>query len=304
MRFCLLFLIVIMFACETQQKADNSFDVSVKNPAFTGINPIVLLDEAHNNMHTASGTYEPFVNLIANDGCSVRNNNDPFTADILAACNLLVIANAKGGKHDEKEKPAFTEEECDAVRQWVEAGGSLLLIADHYPFGSAAENLAQRFGVHMFNGETSDTIYFTGNAEFKDRLVFSRANGLLAINEITQGTSPADAVHTVIADRGQSLSIPDSSIVLLKLSPASRHSLPDSTWTDGDKTYTRFADAVSAYGNCQGVAMKIGKGKVIIMAEASMLTAQTFGDEKFGMNAGDNDNKQFTLNIVRWLLKK
>lgn len=301
-KFCLLCLLITLAACAPpQQRPDNSFDVSVKNPAFNG-SPVVLLDEAHNNMHTATTTYEPFVNLIANDGCRVRNSSDLFTVSTLSSCDLLVIANAKGGKHNHKGDVAFSEEECAAVEQWIMAGGSLLLIADHYPFGSAAENLSERFGVHMFNGETSDTIY--GGGSYKDRLVFSTKNKLLAQNEITQGIVSSDAVNTVIADRGQSLTIPDSAIVLLTLSPSSLHALPDSTWTDGDKTYTRFADPVSAYGNCQGVALQFGKGKVVILGEASMLTAQVFDGEKFGMNAGNNDNKQFTLNLVRWLLKK
>lgn len=303
MRSFLLFLLIALCACASQQP-DNSFDVSIKNPAFKSIKPKVLLDEAHYNVHTASGTYKPFVNLIKNDGCSVEPNKELFSTKTLSGCHLLVISNAKGGKHDSKYKPAFTEDECKAVKEWVQNGGSLLLIADHYPMGSAAENLSQQFGVHMFNGETSDTIHFSGNAQFKDRLVFDTTNKLLAVNEITQGTSPSDAVNTVIADRGQSLSIPEQGTVLLKLSPAALHMLPDSIWEANGKTYTRFADPVSASGNCQGIALNFGKGKVVILGEASMLTAQTFKGEKFGMNAGDNDNKQFTLNIVHWLLKK
>lgn len=302
MKYCLLLMLIILGACASQQRPDDTYDVSVKDPAFSSTHPVVVLDEAHNNMHTISGTYGPFARLISNDGCTVRDNDDDFSIESLTNVDLLVIANAKGGKHNAKQEAAFSIAECDAVKQWVEAGGSLLLIADHYPFGSAAENLAQQFGVHMFNGETTDTIHGGGN--FKDRLMFSSKNQLLAINEITQGANSSDAVNTVIADRGQSLSIPDSSIVLLKLSQSSLHALPDSIWTEGDKTYTRFADPVSAYGNCMGVAMSIGKGKVVILGEASMLTAQTFEGEKFGMNAGNNDNKQFTLNIVRWLLKK
>lgn len=302
-KITLFLLLIILCACASQQRPDDSFDVSVKNPAFgNDRHPVILIDEAHNNMHTILGTYSPFAKLISNDGCSVRDNEELFTDQTLGLADLLVIANAKGGKHDEKEQNAFSAAECSAVKRWVEAGGSLLLIADHYPFGSAAENLAQQFGVHMFNGETTDSLH--GGGSFKDRLMFSKQNQLLAINEITQGSAMADAVNTVIADRGQSLTIPDSSIVLLKLSETSFHALPDSMWQDGGKTYTRFADPVSAYGNCQGVAMQVGKGRVIIMGEASMLTAQTFEEEKFGMNAGDNDNKQFTLNIVRWLLKK
>lgn len=302
MKYYLPFLLLVLCACSSHQHPDNSFDVSVENPAFEKTHPIILLDEAHNNVHTISGTYGPFARLISNDGCTVRENDALFTNESLADADLLVIANAKGGKHDDKQKPAFTAAECATVRRWVEAGGSLLLIADHYPFGSASENLSQQFGVHMFNGETTDSIY--GGGSFKDRLMFSSKNQLLAIHEITQGTNSSDAVDIVITDRGQSLTIPDGSIVLLKLSESSFHALPDSTWKDGDKTYTRFADPVSAYENCQGVAMDIGKGKVVILGEASMLTAQTYEGEKFGMNTGNNDNKQFTLNLVRWLLKK
>ena len=302
MKYYLLLVLIIFSACASRQRPDDTYDVSVKDPAFEATHPIIVLDEAHNNTHTISGTYGPFAKLISNDGCTVRDNDEPFSAKSLMGADLLVIANAKGGKHNAKETAAFSTAECKAVKQWVEAGGSLLLIADHYPFGSAAQNLSQQFGVHMFNGETTDTIH--GGGSFKDRLQFSSKNQLLAMNEITQGINSSNAVTTVIADRGQSLNVPDSAIVLLKLSESSFHALPNSIWTKGDKTYTRFADPVPAFGNCQGLAMKVGKGKVIILGEASMLTAQTFEGEKFGINAGDNDNKQFALNIVRWLLKK
>jgi len=45
------------------------------------------------------------------------------------------------------DKPAFTEQECDAVSEVVRNGGALLLIADHAPFGAAAQILAKRFDV-------------------------------------------------------------------------------------------------------------------------------------------------------------
>ena len=38
------------------------------------------------------------------------------------------------------------------VERWVRNGGALLLIADHTPFGSAAHDLALRFGVDMGRG--------------------------------------------------------------------------------------------------------------------------------------------------------
>ncbi|MBM3437096.1 MAG: hypothetical protein FJY07_12875 [Bacteroidetes bacterium] len=109
---------------------------------------------------------------------------------------------------------------------------------------------------------------------------------------------------TIVSDRGQSLSIPENAMVLLKLSDKSYHTLPDSVWHKGGKTYTRFADPATAAGNCQGVALTHGKGRVVILGEAAMITAQVYKDERFGMNTPGNDNRQFALNIMHWLANK
>lgn len=47
---------------------------------------------------------------------------------------------------------AFTKEEIAALKNWVERGGSLLLIADHMPFPGAAGDLAKAFEVEFSNG--------------------------------------------------------------------------------------------------------------------------------------------------------
>jgi hypothetical protein len=190
------------------------------------------------------------------------------------------------------------------VEKWVSEGGALLLIADHFPMGGAAGNLSQRFGVHMSNGETFDSVYFQGNTTYKDELVFSRENELLQDNPITRGQNEAERVNKVVTFRGQCLSIPDSAIVLLKLSAASTQTLVKGFRKEGDKTFVDFSDPISAYGHCQGLALKHGKGRVVILGEAAMITAQKFKDERFGMNAPGNDNRQFALNIMHWLTKK
>ena len=53
----------------------------------------------------------------------------------------------------------------------------------------------------------------------------------------------------------------------------------------------------------RGLAIKAGKGRIVILGEAAMLTAQQYKGEKFGMNTRGNDNKQFALNIMHWLSK-
>ncbi|MFI5454789.1 MAG: hypothetical protein ACHRXM_05000 [Isosphaerales bacterium] len=270
------------------QRADPSFDVKVARPAYTQQHPRVMIDEAHHNFHTAGGRYKPFADLVANDGYRVSPNREKFTRQALEKCEILVIANALGpdGMDDrEAAKPAFTEAECDAVRDWVNDGGSLLLITDHRPFGDAAETLSKRFGVEMSKGVTNDP----ENSE-KDRpaeLLFTRAKALLGDHPITRGRDDSERLNRIQTFAGQSLKGPANSTAILKLADTAIDKV-------GDKD-------VSAADRAQGVALGYGKGRVVVLGEAAELSAQMIGLEKFGMNVPGLDNRQMALNLMHWL---
>ena len=117
-----------------QQRPDPEFNTVVEQPAFSKNFPRVLFDEAHNNFHTTTGRYKPFADLITNDGYHVVRNRKPFTKAGLDTFKILIIANALGAEEDDDEgadRSAFTDEEIQAVHDWVKSGGALLLIADH-----------------------------------------------------------------------------------------------------------------------------------------------------------------------------
>lgn len=297
MKRLFLFLLILL-ACN-EQKADWTYDTTLKNPAYSMNHPKVLFDEAHKNFHTSAGRYAPFVSLIRNDGYEVVANKEPFSAQTLSGYNVLVISNAKGMK--EKYEAAFTEEECDAVKAWVESGGSLLLIADHYPMGSAAQPLASRFEVTMGNGSVEDSMHYEGSDKYKDQLVFSRDNGLLKIHPITEGRNSSETIQKVVVFTGQSLKGPPGAQVLLELSSSAMETVPDSIWQADGKTYTRFQGPLPIKNCSMGLAMNVGKGRVMILGEAACLTAQVDETGKFGMNVPGNDNRQFALNIMHWL---
>jgi hypothetical protein len=283
--FCLLFPTLSVFS---QQIPDRTFDAKVANPAYTDKHPRVLFDEAHNNFHTSDGRYRPFAQLITNDGYNVAPNKEKFSRESLKHFNILVISNALGPANQLAD-PAFGEDECDIVRDWVRAGGALLLIADHYPMGSAAQNLSMRFGVDMSNGFTDDP-----NNYYDDRtdLLFTRENRLLGDHSITRGRDKSERINRVASFTGQSLKGPNDSVALLKLSDTAFDLLPPDN------------KPVSAAGRVQGLAMKFGKGRVVVMGEAAMLTAQLFGPNQVrfgGLNTKDIDNRQLSLNIMHWL---
>ena len=270
------------------QQADPGFDAKVDRPAYGAAHPRVLFDEAHHNFHTAGGRYKPFADLLANDGYRVIPNKEPFTKDVLARVDVLVVANAMGAARMAEPgagNPAFTGAECDAVRDWVRDGGSLLLVTDMPPFGSAAEDLAERFGVETSNGSTTDPANSEGD---ESNLVFTRENGLLGDHPILTGRDAAERVDRVQTFTGQSLKGPAGSVALLKLA--------DTALDRGEGGVP-----VSAAGRAQGVAFAFGKGRVVVLGEAGGLSAQVNGANRLGMNVPGLDNRKLALNILHWL---
>lgn len=244
----------------------------------------VLFDEAHHNVHTAGGRYKPFVDLIDPEGYVVTPNTAPFTTESLQGYDLLVIANARSGGAEltveERGRPAFTDAEADAVREWVRGGGGLLLITDHYPIGGAAQTLADRFGITMSNAFTEDPEHQRLSPV---EIVFTRKDDMLAEHPITHG------VKKIVTFGGQSLHGPlVESVNLLKLSPTAMDRLPDGR-------------RIPAEGRSQALALPFGNGRVVALGEAAMLTVQEDETGTIGFTVPGYDNRQFALNVVRWL---
>jgi len=293
--------------------ADAHFDASLEQPYYLKSHPVVVFDEAHSNYHTATGRYEPLAKLLRNDGYTVVPGKGVFVRTSLRGVSVLLIANARGqGATEAVSRAAFTEEECKEVSAWVKAGGSLLLIADHTPFGSAAANLAKRFGVEMGNSYVFDLANST--VDDPTILVFSHENGLLGDHIIISGDFPSEAITKVVAFTGQSLSIPAGATVLMKLG-ATAYEAPTSQDLDAAEKAAGevpanaqdiLTHAKPAAGRAQGLALSHGKGRVVIVGEAAMFSAQILSeegqdDEKFGMNTPGNDDKRFALNVLHWL---
>jgi hypothetical protein len=67
------------------------------------------------------------------------------------------------------------------------------------------------------------------------------------------------------------------------------------------------SSVVSAKGLSQGLALKLGSGRVVVLGEADMLSALLGNpptNDPIGMNYPGIDNKQLTLNIMHWLSGK
>lgn len=286
-------LLALALGALGQQLPDPEFNTSVETPAYSKNGPRVMFDEAHHNFHTTDGRYKPFADLLTSDGYHVIRNRKPFTKASLDSFKVLVIANALGAEEADDEgsdQSAFTEEEIQAVYDWVRSGGALLLIADHAPFGGAAATLATKFGVDMSKGYTFDAANALGDrASF---LIFSRENKLLGPHPIVEGRNEKERVNRVLSFTGQSLKGPENSLSILKLADTAQ-----------DSPNHEQKLLVSAAGRAQALAFKAGKGRVVVHGEAAMLSAQITGQQKsrMGMNVEGFDNKQYALNLMHWL---
>lgn len=277
----LLLAAALVSGCESEgaQIADTNADVSVASPAFAPeAGPRVVIDAAHNNFHTIDGRYAPFAALLRNDGLRVSGSGMAFTDESLVGVGILVVANANFGPSGN----VFTDEEVAAVARYVEAGGSLLLIADHTPYAGAAGNLAAAFGVQFADVFVEDD----GSG------MFTREDGELIGDPVIGG------VTRVRTFSGSAFRAPGARPLLV---------LGDG-WTMQHMAANGLSEKHSATGLLQGALIEHGAGRVAVFGEAAMFSAQIESGglmrQRTGFNArGAEQNKQFVLNVVRWLAR-
>lgn len=296
---CAVGFFVILSACgDAQQVADPNFKPKIEKPAFAeGKGPVVLLDEAHYNFHTASGRYLPFADLLRRDGYVVVGSKDLFSKETLSRGKILVIANALSKRNAQNWNPpidpSFTREEVQAVRAWVEDGGALLLIVDHFPMPAAISPLAEAFGVHVHNGYAVDP-------QSPGPIIFSQSAKSLRDHPITRGRNERERVESVATFTGSAFQIDRGDPILIFVGKGAFAYTPKMFGTPPDENAPR----VPIQGWLQGATLAVGNGRVAVFGEAAMFSAQLEGvlRNPMGMNAPiAAQNPQFLLNIIHWL---
>jgi hypothetical protein len=290
---------------------DPKFDTAVTRPAYEAGKlesidggPLVLYDEGHRNTHTASSGYRPFLDLVRNDGYRVNVSKEPLTRSKLSDVSVLVVVCPRGA-NDANDDPAFPETETVEIEAWVRAGGSLLLVTDHWPYGPAAASLLSRFGVGSRGGLVEDPDHFEPGRG-ASHIVFSRDNGLLREHPVLRGREASEEVRSILTFTGQSLTCPPEGTPFLTLSDAAIEYPPTNPRVEkkgGDvRVSMEYGEAVSAGGKAQALALEAGQGRIVILGEAGMLRAHHDGRKNpVGMNAKGHDNRQLALNIMHWL---
>ena len=290
-----------------QQVADTSYNPPIANPAYPqGEGPLVIIDQAHFNYHTAEGRYFPFAELLRRDGYVVRvSTYGSLNAEALRDVRILVISNALHARNASGDwslptPSAFRDDEITALRAWVENGGSLFLIVDHMPFPGAAEQLGAAFGAQFNNGfaVVGGPLSPPGQRFILDRSGL-RSEGALAEHPITNGRSAAERVDFVTTFQGCAFRMDRGAQPVLVLGPSVESYMPRVAWE-----FPASTPHVAVGGWLQGTVFPFGKGRVAVFGEAAMFTAQIILPQRtpMGMNhPAASQNAQFLLNVMHWL---
>lgn len=235
--------------------------------------------------------------MLVKDGCQIRFIEQDFSENVLQQGRVLVIINALSNENINNWTlpvfPAFSLQEQESVYKWVMNGGSLLLVADHMPFPAAAESLAERFGAFFTNGFAIDTVHW-------DPIVFKRSDHTLKKHPVTLGRNSAEIIDSVATFWGQAFQTDEKKLKgIFSFADHVVSFHPDTAWR-----FRKHTPVVPVKNWLQAAAGEFGKGRVIILGEAGMLTAQLTGPNrvKVGMNSVmGKQNLQFILNALRWL---
>lgn len=285
-----------------QQSVDTSFPGKLV-PTYGVSAPRILYDDGHRNTFASDTRGRGLANLFSVDGAFVNSGKERFSLNLLRSYQVLVVSTALAPPN---VPDAFEPSEVTAVTNWVRGGGGILVLADHYPFDRAMSSLLGGFGVSVGEGVVADATHYDKSSlntwlqqkqmlEATFWLLFTRDNGLLRSHPVTDGRQAGERVDRILSFGGSSLSVPPGATAFLQLSASARpEHVPDQVRDDRPRLE-----------RAQGIALTFGAGKVVILADGSMLGAQfrTVNGAKYpyGMNRPDVGNSRLALNILHWL---
>ena len=292
-----IFLLTFLFSSyclQAQMINDPSFDSKVLQPYYKNAQgPKVLIDGGHHNFFIQRSLMNPFIDLIKSDGYNPQIDSLPITKKHLSTYNIVVLNPAYpfdyGTKKELGDLKAYSKEEIDHVYNYVNKGGSLLILTEKSPMINAMEPLLNKFGITATYGTIADTLH--QDKQFgKNVIHYSRENGMLTVNHpILKGRNASEEINHIVMITGSAFKGKDYINILPTSSAAQMGNAGVFTPVE--------------QGSSVGLAGKVGKGKLVILSDTEIFIAMLFGKDKVkvGMQMPNYDLKQFALNIMHWL---
>lgn len=266
----------------------------------------VAIDEAHNNWHTKDGRYKVFSDVLVGTGFNVVSNKLEFSENNLEDVDVLVIANAIHANDVEDwtlpNYSALNRGEIEALNRWIKKGGSLMLIADHFPFPNAIEALASSFGFYFTDG-------YVRNKQ-NPKQIYSLKKGNLKNHALLRGKNKSNNISEIRLFTGSAFLSPPKAHNIISLGKGAVSKMPKDPH-EADKE----SILLDVEGFHQGSVLEFGKGRIAVFSEAAMFTRQTFPSRTIegkrypevviGLGTEHAEqNEQLLVNTVQWLAKQ
>lgn len=279
-----------------QYKGDTDFIAKAKNPTFKDFRPTVCFDEGHNNLAVHKGFYKPVLDLVESDGYIVIHKNESFTKSSLKDCSILYISAVLGYPDYKKNKElarksAFADTEILAITNWVKNGGSLLLMTDHKPMGSAAGKLLAEFEV--FGSDVNVRNPKNPIPPFLGEGIFFISEQQMNLNSaIVKGRTADEQLKKIYFFYGQALKGPKDADAFLTIGEGA---VIGGLYNDKVLDAKEFPAAA--------LALKVKKGRLVVFGDATVFTSKMdlWINEPTGINRPGSDNIQMALNVFHWL---
>ncbi|MDP9861591.1 MULTISPECIES: DUF6421 family protein [Streptosporangium] len=240
--------------------------------------PRVLFDEAHNESwtirrdvaetmnpgHPDDNSYARAAELLRRLGHTVAAHTEgPITPALLGSNDVFVIAHPSADRWERTTglgSPVFPVEELDAVEAYVAEGGGLVVLAEceQEKYGSNLDELLARFGV----GVEHTTVQDPRNAHN------GVASWVLGSPGDSAGEDLLAGARRACFYRAGVLVAPEDAAVLF-----------------------RTSSTADPAGLPLAVAVRHGKGRVVVLADSDL-----FGDDSIG----DYDHAALWGNLVTW----
>ena len=322
------------------QSGNPAYCPQISSPAYPfGAGPKVLFDEAHNNwgkispspLAPTAGTYFALGELLKADGYQLHINRRRLTAEILQDYDMLVIVAPLPGEYfllsDEPNKvipnpiaysgvQALDHEEVTAIRNWVSAGGSLLLNSEHVPFLNSVQNLLGAFQL-----KTAANVY--------DIMSSQPLKIAAPLSPLFQGRTPSEMVRSLplvpgigggvnLIGGGTALTRFDllslgftqtlsAGFALMQYNAFCRGVGPDVDTSGCEELLLASTEGTILFAGAGASPMKaltVGSGRVVVFTEFSTLTSLFDRSSLNGLPYGgltDKSYTQFILNSLHWL---
>jgi hypothetical protein len=231
----------------------------------------VAFDESHTPLQRVSVEYSAFFSYLEKFGYITTTIPDAttITPELLATFDVLVIPCSQA---------SYTNEELNALEDWVNNGGRLLLISDYGPFNYVS-NIAMRFNVVLAQDKLRDTdnhivedfwIYFNGsNVSWELKNEGIKYVEVYASDGII--SAPSDEIKLIITDT-------DGTTI----------------WNNG--TLASGVSVMSAFDRGS-----IGFGRMIIICDSNIWDSSRDTDGDGINNFYDGDNYLLAIKSIKWL---